>query len=171
MPADPRHFPVKLTQAQRKVVAQVAPGLAGRLKLGERNQRTIAFTLAGLKALKGKAGRAMRRAAPGMVPNALRHVTGLTAQAPDLAPHPGEGRHARPAPRAHPDGHGLDQRPPAPVPDRGQLDGDPLLVRENFGEAGYADSTAAKRSDTLGRPRPAAQARPRPRGPRRPGES
>ena len=28
-----QHFPVRLTQAQRKVVAQAVPGLADRLKL------------------------------------------------------------------------------------------------------------------------------------------
>jgi hypothetical protein len=32
---------VKLTQAQRKVVAEIAPDLADRLKLDERNQRTV----------------------------------------------------------------------------------------------------------------------------------
>jgi hypothetical protein len=33
-------FPVRLTQAQRKVVAGIGPELAGRLKLDKRNQRT-----------------------------------------------------------------------------------------------------------------------------------
>ena len=47
-------------------------------------------------------------------------------QAADLAAHPGEGLHARQAPRAHPDGDGLDQLPPAPVPIDGRLYGDPL---------------------------------------------
>ena len=37
MPAVPQHFPVRLTQAQRRVIAEVVPALAGRLKLGERN--------------------------------------------------------------------------------------------------------------------------------------
>jgi hypothetical protein len=30
MPAVPQHFPVKLTQAQRKVVAEIAPALADK---------------------------------------------------------------------------------------------------------------------------------------------
>jgi hypothetical protein len=51
-----QHFPVKLTQAQRKVVAEIAPELADRLKLNERNQRTIPFTLAELNTIKAKAG-------------------------------------------------------------------------------------------------------------------
>ena len=45
------HFPVKLTQAQRKAVAEIAPELTDRLKLDERNQRTIPFTLPELKAI------------------------------------------------------------------------------------------------------------------------
>jgi hypothetical protein len=52
MPASPnpdRDFPVKLTQAQRRVIAEIIPVFAGRLKLCERNQRTIPFTLAELK--------------------------------------------------------------------------------------------------------------------------
>ena len=44
MPASPQHYPVKLTQAQRKVVAEVVPELADRLKLDESPQRTIQFT-------------------------------------------------------------------------------------------------------------------------------
>src|SRR5262249_42374245 len=40
-----QHFAVRLTQAQRKVVAEIVPELSERLKLDERNQRTIPFTL------------------------------------------------------------------------------------------------------------------------------
>jgi hypothetical protein len=36
-----QQFPVRLTQAQRRVVASIAPELAARLMLDERNQRTI----------------------------------------------------------------------------------------------------------------------------------
>ncbi len=79
MPAVPQHVPVRLTQAQRKVVAEIAPELAERLKLDERNQRTIPFTLAELKAIKEKAGKALRQASTGMVRNSLRHVTDLAA--------------------------------------------------------------------------------------------
>ena len=78
-----QHFLVRLTQAQRKVVAEIAPELAGRLKLDERNQRTIEFTLPELKAIKEKAAKAIRHAATGMVRNSLRHVTDLAAQALD----------------------------------------------------------------------------------------
>src|SRR5579871_2773011 len=81
MPAVPQHVPVRLTQAQRKVVAEIAPELADRLKLDERNQRTISFTLAELRAIKEKAGKAMLDANRGMVRNSLRHVTDLAAHA------------------------------------------------------------------------------------------
>jgi hypothetical protein len=83
MPAAPLHVPVRLTQAQRKVVAEIAPALADRLKLDERNQRTISLTAAELKAIQEKAGQAIRQAGTGMVRNSLRHVTDLAAQALD----------------------------------------------------------------------------------------
>jgi hypothetical protein len=67
MPSVPQHFPVRLTQAQRRIVAEVAPELGDRLKLDERNQRTIPFTLAELRAIKEKAGKAIRQAGTGMV--------------------------------------------------------------------------------------------------------
>jgi len=50
-----RTYPVKLTQAQRKVVAEVVPELAERLKLDEPDQRTIEFTVAELKIIQKKA--------------------------------------------------------------------------------------------------------------------
>jgi hypothetical protein len=46
-------IPLKLTQAQRKAVADFAPDLTDRLKLGEPNQRVIDFTLAELRQLRG----------------------------------------------------------------------------------------------------------------------
>jgi len=72
---------VRLTQAQRKVIAEIAPELAARLKLDDKSQRTVPFTLAELRALKEKAGRAIRQASTGVVRNSLRHVTELEANA------------------------------------------------------------------------------------------
>jgi hypothetical protein len=60
-----QHFPVKLTQAQRKVVAEIVPKLADRLKLDEKPQRTIEFTLVELKAIKEKARPAVEQASTG----------------------------------------------------------------------------------------------------------
>jgi hypothetical protein len=76
-----QQFPVKLTQAQRKVVAEIAPELADRLKLEERPQRTIPLTLAELKAVQKKATAAIGQASTGMKRNTLRSVTDLTTQA------------------------------------------------------------------------------------------
>jgi hypothetical protein len=64
-------------------VAEVVPELADRLKLDERNQRTIQFTPAELKTIKERAVKAIRQAGSGMVRNSLRHVTDLVAQALD----------------------------------------------------------------------------------------
>lgn len=179
MPAVPQHFPVRLTQAQRKVVAEIVPELADRLKLHERNQRTIQFTLAELKAIKAKAGKAIRQASTGMVRNSLRHVTDLTGQALDRS----RGHGAIPAAERVYQFRItlLDTRPPIwrriQVKDctldklhehiqtatgwtnshlhhfriGEQLYGDPLLMQENFEEMEYEDSTTTKLSDILPR--------------------
>jgi hypothetical protein len=103
MAAVPQHFPVKLTQARHKVMAETAAELADR----RANQRTLPVALAELKAINGKAGRAMRQAGTGMVRNPLRHVTDLSAQALDrsrgLGAIPAADRHAA---ERHPGGAG-----------------------------------------------------------------
>jgi hypothetical protein len=173
------HYPVRLTQAQRKVVAEVAPELADRLKLGERNQRAIPFTLAELRAIKEKAGKALRQARTGMVRTSLRHVADLTAQALDRC----QGLGAIPvAERVYQFKITLlESHPPIwrriQVKD-GTLDklqehiqtamgwtnshlhdfrvgeqryGDPLSMGENFEDMEYEDSTATKFSAILPR--------------------
>ena len=82
MPA-PQHYPVRLTQAQRKVVAEIVPDLAERLKLDEPDQRTIEFTVAELKIIQKQAAAGVRHASTGMKRNSLRHVADLTFQALD----------------------------------------------------------------------------------------
>jgi hypothetical protein len=172
-----QHFSVRLTQAQRKVVAEIVPDLADRLKLDERNQRTIPFTLAELKAIKEKAGKAMRRASTGMVRNSLRHVTDLTTQALDRS----RGVGAIPAAerlyqfkitlldtrpliwrRIQVKHCTLDKLHEHIQTAMGwtnshlhhfrigeQLYGDPLLMAENFEEMEYEDSTTTKLSAIL----------------------
>jgi Plasmid pRiA4b ORF-3-like protein len=175
MPDSQQHFPVRLTQAQRKVVAEVAPELANRLILDERNQRTILFTLVELKAIKAKAGAAVGMADSGMVRNSLRHVTDLTAQALEHF----QGIGAIPvAERLYQFKITLRKIAP-PIWRRIQVKnctldklhehiqtsmgwtnshlhdfkiegknyGDPLLLDENFEEFDYADSTTTKLSD------------------------
>jgi hypothetical protein len=171
------HVPVRLTQAQRKAVAEIAPELADRLKPDERNQRTILFTLAELKAINWLAKDEATHAETGMRRNTLRHVTDLAAQALDRS----RGLGAIPASeRVYQFKITLlDTRPPIwrriQVKD-GTLDrlhehiqtamgwtnshlhhfrvgeqlyGDPLLVQENFEEFHYEDSTTTKLSAIL----------------------
>ena len=77
-----RHnIPVNLTQAQRKAVALLLPDLTERLKLGEKNQRTIGFSPEESKEIIHKARAAVRHADSGMVRNSLRCVTDFIIQA------------------------------------------------------------------------------------------
>jgi hypothetical protein len=179
MPGSQQHYPVKLTQAQRKAVAEVAPELADRLKLDERNQRAIPFTLAELKAINWLAQEEATYAGAGRRRNTLLHVTGLTARAFDQS----RGLGAIPAAERVYQFRItlLDTRPPIwrriQVKDgtldklheliqtamgwtnshlhhfrvREQLYGDPDLMQENFEEMGYEDSTSTKISDILPR--------------------
>lgn len=65
---------VLLSQAQRKVVADLLPKLADRLKLDEKNPRTISFTSKELESIRDKADAARPHAQNGMIRNSLRHV-------------------------------------------------------------------------------------------------
>jgi hypothetical protein len=179
MPDPQQHIPVRLTQAQRKVVAEIAPALADRLKLDEWNQRTIEFSLAELKAIKEKAAKAIRHASTGVARNSLRHVTDLAAQGLDRS----RGLGAIPAAeRVYQFRITLLDTQPAiwrriQVKDctldklhehiqtamgwtnshlhhfwvGEQLYGDPLLVQENFEDMEYEDSTSTKLSAILPR--------------------
>jgi hypothetical protein len=177
MPVSRQQFPVRLTQAQRKVVADLAPELAARLKLDERNQRTIPFTLPELEAIKEKAGNLIRQASTGMVRNSLRHVTDLAAQALDRS----RGLSAIPAAeRLYQFQITLHDTQP-PIWRRIQVKdctldklhdhlqtamgwtnshlhhfkigeqqyGDPMLLEESFAEMNYEDSTSTKLSQIL----------------------
>jgi hypothetical protein len=160
-------------------VAEIAPALADRLKLDERNQRTIMFTLAELKALKEKAAKAIRHASTGMVRNSLRHVTDLAAQALDrfqgLGSIPASERlyqfritllDSQPAiwRRIQVKDCTLDKLHEHIQKAMGWTNshlhdfkiggkdyGDPLLLDENFVEFDYGDSTTTKVSDILPR--------------------
>jgi hypothetical protein len=83
MPDSSQHYPLRLTQAQRKVVAEIAPDLADRLNLDEPDQRTIPFTVAEMKIIQKKAAASERKAGSGMKRNSFRHVAELTLQALD----------------------------------------------------------------------------------------
>jgi hypothetical protein len=83
MPAVPQHIPVRLTQVQRKVVAEIAPELAKRLKPDDRGQRAIPLTLAELRTVKEKARGALRQAGTGRGRMPLRHAFQACGQALD----------------------------------------------------------------------------------------
>jgi hypothetical protein len=78
-----QHFPVKLTQAQRKAVAEVAPELAERLKLNDRGQRAIPLTPAELQTVKEKGRTALRQAGTGRGRVPLRYAFQACGQALD----------------------------------------------------------------------------------------
>jgi hypothetical protein len=170
-------FPVKLTHAQRKVLAEIAPELADRLKLDETPQRTLLFTLVELQAIKQKAETAIRRTSKGMVRNSLRHVTDITTQAIDRS----HGILAIPASeRVYQFKITLNGSQP-PIWRRIQVKnctldklhehiqtamgwtnshlhdfridekryGDPVLLHENFDDMDYEDSTATKISEIV----------------------
>jgi hypothetical protein len=177
MPTVPQRFPVKLTQAQRKVVAEIVPELVERLKLDEKAERTIPLSLAELKIIQKKAAAGVRQASTGVVRDSLRHITDLTAQALDRF----QGIGAIPASeRLYQFKVTLKGASP-PIWRRIQIKnctldklhehiqtamgwtnshlhdfkingkeyGDPLLLDENFVEFDYEDSTTTKLSDIL----------------------
>jgi Plasmid pRiA4b ORF-3-like protein len=74
-------FPLRLTLAQRKVIAQACPGFSDRLKLDELNQRLVPFSLDEMRAIRLNARFAIRQTDSGMKRNSLRHVAYLAEKA------------------------------------------------------------------------------------------
>ena len=74
-------LPLKLTLAQRKLLAEAAPALADRLKLDEPNQRIVDFSVAELKSIKAKAETAIQKASTGYDRRPLKLVLKTTDQA------------------------------------------------------------------------------------------
>jgi hypothetical protein len=68
-------FPLRLTEAQRRLVAELVPYLTARLDLEHGNQRTPRLTLAELKEIARACRAVVGRARTGMERNSLRHVT------------------------------------------------------------------------------------------------
>src|SRR5438874_2639787 len=167
-------FPIKLTLAQRKLVAEVIPSFAHRLKLDEPNQRIIDFTVTELKKLKETAETAIQKASTGYARRPLRLVLKATDQAITQS-------HRLPvADTVYQFKITLqDSHPPIwrriEVQDctldklhehiqtamgwtnshlhhfriNDQLYGDPMLMQENFEEMQYKDSTTTKISDIV----------------------
>lgn len=72
---------ILLTLTQRKVVADLLPKLADRLKLDEKNSRTISFTSKELESIREKAEAARSHAETGMIQNSLRHTVDAVSKA------------------------------------------------------------------------------------------
>jgi hypothetical protein len=89
-PSPEPQIPVKLSQAQRKIVAEMAPELAKRLKPDERNQRAIPLTLPEWGTVKEKIRRALRQAATGRKGKSLGLVFHSIGEALDQ--HPGSAK-------------------------------------------------------------------------------
>jgi hypothetical protein len=170
-----QRFPIKLSQAQRKALAEIAPALADRLKLEEPNQRVIDFTVAELKQITAKAQTAIQKASTGYQRRPLRHVldSATLALAKSRAAIPAAGRVYQFKITL------LDSQPPVwrriQVKDGtldklhehiqtamgwtnshlhhfridGQLYDDPELMQENFEDMEYRDSTATRISGIL----------------------
>ncbi|WP_166831562.1 plasmid pRiA4b ORF-3 family protein [Thalassoroseus pseudoceratinae] len=77
----PGSLNVLLTAAQRNVVADLLLKLADRLKLDQKNPRTISFTAKELETIRGKAEVARPHADNGMKRNSLRHVVDVVSKA------------------------------------------------------------------------------------------
>jgi len=76
-----KRFPIRLTEAQRKFVAEVLPKFSERLRLDEPNERIVSFTLDELSVIHQQARNAIRHADSGMKRTSLRHVQYTTERA------------------------------------------------------------------------------------------
>jgi len=74
---------MNLTHAQRKVLANILPALADRLKIDEAASRTISFTSKEIKEIAAKCKAAVPKAQNGMIRNSLRHITEAAIKAID----------------------------------------------------------------------------------------
>ena len=173
-PKAPSTFPLKLTEAQRKVVADIAPEFTERLKLNEKDQRTIQFSLDELKRINKLAEANKIRAKTGMKRVSLRHVADFSSKVIKLS----EGIGSIPAAERRYQFKITLQRSQPPIWRRIQVKdcsldklhehiqtalgwtnshlnhffvgeqryGDPDLMKETFEDMGYEDSTSQKLS-------------------------
>src|SRR5690606_36545983 len=72
---------VLLTVAQRKIIAGLSPQLADRLKLDEKNSRTISFTAKELETIRQKAEAALPHARDRILRNSMRHLVNAVTKA------------------------------------------------------------------------------------------
>jgi hypothetical protein len=172
-----QQFPVRLTLAQRKVVAEVVAPLARRLKLDEPNERAVSLALDEMRVIQQKARLAIGGFDSGMKRNSLRHVICVTEQAIEHFQGIGRIPHKEriyqfkirlkgSTPpiwrRIQVKDCSLDQLHEAIQTAMGwtnshlhhfridgKLYGDPWLMEEDFGEMGYADSRVTRLSQIV----------------------
>jgi hypothetical protein len=77
-------FPLRLTQARRRSVAEFLAHLKPQLLLDRNNQRTLQFTLGEIKEIAGVCRPAITKAPNGMERNSLRHVADIAEQALEM---------------------------------------------------------------------------------------
>ena len=72
-----QRFPLRLTVAQRKIVAELFPDFCDRLKLDEANQRLVSFSLVEMRSIFENARLAVGRTESAAARNTLRHIAYL----------------------------------------------------------------------------------------------
>ena len=75
-----KRFPLKLSQAQRRVIAEILPMFSERLQLDALNPRMVPFTLDEMREIHQAARPAIRQSV-GVKRNSLRHVVYITEKA------------------------------------------------------------------------------------------
>jgi hypothetical protein len=73
--------PLRITEAQRKVVAELLPAVTGRLRLDEPNVRVVSLDPDEVREIGSAAARALRSARGGFTRNSLRHLVEATRRA------------------------------------------------------------------------------------------
>jgi hypothetical protein len=172
-------FPLRLTQAQRRVIAGQLPDLRPRLHLDQPNQRDIQFTLGEMRSIASMCEQAVPQCSSGMERNSLRHVAAAAERAVEKF---GKSKIHRISAGERVFQFRISLRGITPriwrriqtkdctldklhehiqtamgwtnshlhsFEIKGQLFGDPMLMEENFEEMGYEDSTTTKLSDIL----------------------
>ena len=72
-----QRFPLRLTAAQRKILAEMFPDFSDRLKLDEANQRMVSFSVVEMREIFENARLAVGQSESGAARNSLRHIAYL----------------------------------------------------------------------------------------------
>jgi hypothetical protein len=78
---EPRPIGVQLTSSQRRVIAEVLPEFSDRLKLEQKNSRSVSFTAEELGLVQQAARQALSTVTNGLQRNSLRHVVAAAVTA------------------------------------------------------------------------------------------